>query len=301
MKNHPLKLLVATLLFGVFFIPAKAGANAPEAKNIGLQMYSLRGDIGKNAENIDTIIAAVGKMGYKYVEAASYDAKAGTIYGMTPAAFKAKIAAAGMFALSCHVSKRLADNPASTNWDEVWQWWAKCIATHKAAGMKYIVMPSMPKQPSQADLQIYCDYYNKIGEKCAAAGLKFGYHNHAYEFEHKLPGGVTMYEYMLQHTEPDKVFFEMDVYWAVMGRHSPVDLFKKYPGRFLVLHIKDDRELGESGMIGFEAIFKNLAAAGTKYLIVEVEKYNLPPVDSVKASLDYLNASSFVKKDYSGQ
>jgi sugar phosphate isomerase/epimerase len=78
-------------------------------------------------------------------------------------------------------------------------------------------------------------------------------------------------------------------------------LFKKYPGRFLVLHIKDDRELGESGMVGFDAIFKNLDAAGTKYLIVEVERYNRPPVESVKASLDYLNAAPFVKNDYSGR
>jgi sugar phosphate isomerase/epimerase len=300
MKNHPLKLLLATLLLGVLIIPAqaaKAGAQAPGTKNIGLQMYSLRGDIGKNAANIDTIIAAIGKMGYKYVETASY--ADGKIYGMAPAEFKAKLQAAGLFALSCHTNRRLAANPADTKWEEIWQWWDQCIAAHKAAGMKYIIAPSMPRRPSPAELQSYCDYYNKIGEKCNAAGLRFGYHNHAFEFEHKLPDGVTMYEYMLQHTDPDKVFFEMDVYWTVMGRHSPVDLFKKYPGRFLVLHIKDDRELGESGMVGFDAIFKNLAAAGTQYLIVEVEKYNLPPLDSVRVSLDYLNASPFVKADYS--
>jgi sugar phosphate isomerase/epimerase len=297
MKKKTLGLLL--LLCAAVLAPARAdAAGGPEGKNIGLQMYSLRKEIGKNSENIDAIITAIGKAGYKYVETASYSN--GKIYGMTPAEFKAKLQTSGLFALSCHTSKRLAQNPADTNWDEIWQWWDQCIATHKAAGMKYIIVPSMPRQPSQADLQVYCDYYNRIGEKCAAAGLKFGYHNHAYEFEHKLPGGVTMYEYMLQHTDPDKVFFEMDVYWTVMGRHSPVALFKKYPGRFLVLHIKDDRELGESGMVGFDAIFKNLAQAGTKYLIVEVEKYDMNPIDSVRVSLDYLNQSSFVKKDYSG-
>ncbi|MCL1932744.1 MAG: TIM barrel protein, partial [Candidatus Azobacteroides sp.] len=166
-------------------------------------------------------------------------------------------------------------------------------------GMKYIITPWMPTPETLDDLQAYCDYYNKIGEKCAAAGLKFGYHNHAYEFEKKYPDGTVMYDYMVSHTDPSKVFFEMDVYWTMMGHRSPVELFKKYPGRFLVLHIKDDKELGESGMVGFDAIFKNLATAGTKYLIVEVERYNLPPFESVKASLDYLNNADFVKADYS--
>jgi sugar phosphate isomerase/epimerase len=298
MKNHPLKLLIATLLCGVTFISVKAGTGTPEEKNIGLQMYSLREDIGKNAANVDAIITAIGKMGYKYVETAGY--ADGKIYGIDPVEFKAKLQAAGLFALSCHIGRRLANDVAATNWDEIWTWWDKCIAAHKAAGMKYIITPSMPRALPLADLQAYCDYYNQIGERCNRAGLKFGYHNHAFEFETKYDK-LTMYEYMLQHTDPGKVFFEMDVYWTVMGRNSPVDLFKKYPGRFLVLHIKDDRELGESGMVGFDAIFKNLGAAGTKYLIVEVEKYNRPPVESVKASLDYLNAAPFVKNDYSGR
>jgi sugar phosphate isomerase/epimerase len=157
----------------------------------------------------------------------------------------------------------------------------------------------MPTPETIEDLQAYCDYYNKIGEKCVAAGLMFGYHNHSFEFEKKYPDGTVMYDYMLSHTDPAKVFFEMDVYWVVMGRRSPVDVIKKNPGRFIVLHIKDFKELGESGMVGFDAIFKNVETAATKYLIVEVEKYDFPPVESVKVSLDYLNNAPFVKNDYS--
>jgi len=268
-------------------------------KNIGLQLFSLRDDIGKNSENIDSVILKVGKMGYKYVEAANYNDGAGTFYGLTPAEFKAKLAAAGMYALSSHTCHWLAQDISKTNWDEVWAWWDKCIADHKAAGIKFIVSPMMPTPETLEDLQAYCDYYNKIGEKCVAAGLKFGYHNHSYEFEKIYPDGTAMYDYLLSHTDPSKVFFEMDVYWVMMGHRSAVELFKKNPGRFLVLHIKDDKELGESGMIGFDAIFNNIATAGTKYLIVEVERYDLPPFESVQKSLDYLNKASFVKYDYS--
>jgi sugar phosphate isomerase/epimerase len=280
----------------VTFNPPKVVKDAV-LKNVGLQLYSLRDDIGRNSENIKDMIGKAGSMGYKYVEAANYND--GKFYGLTPEEFKATLAVNGMYALSSHTGHALAKDISQTNWDEVWAWWDKCIADHKAAGMKYIVTPSMPQPETLEGLQAYCDYYNKIGEKCEAAGLKFGYHNHSYEFEKKYPDGTVMYDYMVSHTDPSKVFFEMDVYWAVMGHRAPVELFNKYPGRFVVLHIKDDKELGESGMVGFDAIFKHIQTAGTKYLIVEVERYNLPPVESIKASLDYLNNAPFVKKDYS--
>jgi sugar phosphate isomerase/epimerase len=290
-----LTVTLAALLTGSHLLSAPAEAAAPEQKNIGLQMYSLRADIGKDAAHLDAIITAIGRMGYKYVETASY--AHGKIYGLTPAEFKTRLQAAGLTALSCHTGRRLAPVVAETKWEEVWAWWDECIATHQAAGMQYIITPSMPRTLPLADLQAYCDYYNRVGERCKRAGLRFGYHNHAYEFETKYDG-VTMYEYMLRHTDPDLVCFELDVYWAVMGRHSPVELFKRHPGRFPVLHVKDERELGESGMVGFEAIFRNLGVAGTRHLIVEVEKYSHPPLESVRMSLDYLNAAPFVKGDY---
>jgi len=284
MKKPILLLSLFTLYSSLF-----GGASAA----VGLQLYSLRDDIGKNAENIDAVLAAVARMGYKYVETASYND--GKIYGMEPAVFAEKLRANGLFAVSTHVNRWLAKNPSETNWDAIWAWWDKCIATHKAAGMTYIVMPAMPRLTELADIKIWCDYFNKIGEKCKAAGLNFGIHNHAHQFETKLPCGLTLYEYMLQNTDPEKVHFQMDVYWVVMGRHSPVELFKKYPGRFHTLHIKDHKELGQSGMVGFDAIFRNLHLSGARHLIVEVEHYTMPPLESVKASLDYLLTAPFLK------
>ena len=155
----------------------------------------------------------------------------------------------------------------------------------------------MPTPKTLADLKAYCNYYNKVGEKCNAVDLKFGYHNHNFEFE-KIEG-ETMYDYMLKNTDPSNVFFEMDVYWTVMGKKGPVDYFNEYPGRFELLHIKDNKELGQSGMIGFDAIFNNAAKSGVKYMIVEVEKYNYAPLKSIKMSYDYLNQNPYFKADYS--
>jgi sugar phosphate isomerase/epimerase len=159
----------------------------------------------------------------------------------------------------------------------------------------------MPKPGNVDQLQASCDYFNQIGEKCQAAGLKFGYHNHAAEFETFLPLGndsITWYDYMVQHTDPSKVFFESDVYWCQKGGRLATELFKQYPNRFDLLHIKDDKELGASGYMDFEALFNKIDPS-VEYLVVEVEQYDLPPFESVKASLDYLNNAAFVKDDYS--
>jgi sugar phosphate isomerase/epimerase len=283
------------LLFAAFLIVACAGKTEKQPqkieKNVGLQMYSLRGPIDNEAIGLDSVITVIGEIGYKYIETASYFD--GAIYGLSPEEFKAKIEAAGLTALSCHVRQDLTEDT-----DFVWAWWDKCIATHKAAGMKYIVTPSMPTPDTLEGLKVLCDYYNQIGEKCNAAGLKFGYHNHAYEFEKVYDDGTVMYDYMVQNTDPEKVFFELDVYWSQKGGRLAADLFKQYPGRFDVLHIKDEQELGASGYMNFEELFNNIDSS-TKYLIVEVERYNIPEIESVKVSLDYLNDAAFVKEDYS--
>lgn len=267
-------------------------AGAATKKDIYIQLYSVRNDIGKDFTGT---IQKLGAMGFTGIEAASYNK--GKFYGLNPTEFKTAIENAGMKVLSSHTGGNLAKNIDETNWQEVWKWWDQAIADHKAAGMKYIVKPSMPVPNTLADLKKYCDYYNQIGERCNKAGLKFGYHNHAFEFQ-KIEGQV-MYDYMIQNTDPSKVFFEMDVYWVVEGKQDPVAYFNKYPGRFTILHIKDEKELGQSGKINFDNIFQNIKNSGMKYIMVEVEKYNHPPLQSVEMSYNYLANNPNVKKSYS--
>lgn len=266
----------------LFLLLAVASITLQAAKkDVFLQLYSLRTDIAKDFYNT---LDKVAKMGYTGVEAANY--ADGKFYGLTPEQFKREIENRKMIVLSSHVGKGLNEDVSTTNWDEVWRWWDEAILAHKNAGMKYVVTPWMPKVKRLSDLKVYCEYYNKIGEKCNAAGLRFGYHNHSFEFE-KVENEI-MYDYMLKNTDPQKVFFQMDVYWVVRGGQSPVDYFNKYPGRFELLHLKDHRELGQSGMVGFDAIFNNVSKAGTKHFVVEVENYTVEPFKSVEESIKYL-------------
>lgn len=291
-------LVIATILVCAVSCSSKQDATpedkkTPEKKEIALQLYSLRDDIQKDYAGT---IQKAGEMGYTAVEAANYND--GKFYDKSPEEFKADIEKAGMKVLSSHTTKMLTpEELKSKNFTEALKWWDQCIDAHKAAGMKYLVAPWMEVPKTLADLQTYCEYYNEIGKRCKEKGILFGYHNHSHEFQ--TVEDKVMYDYMLENTNPEYVFFEMDVYWVVRGQQSPVDYFTKYPGRFKLLHIKDNKELGQSGMVGFDAIFKNTDTAGTEYLVVEVEKYNFEPLKSVKLSLDYLLDCPLVKASYS--
>ena len=146
-------------------------------KEIYLQLYSVRDDI--NADYVGTI-AKVADMGFTGVEVVGYDD--GKFYDMMPGDFKKSIEEIGMEVLSSHVEKPLSEPVADTNWDEIWSWWSAAIQAHKDAGMKYLIVPSIPAPNTLEDLQAYCDYFNQIGEMCQDAGLGFGYHNHQFEF-----------------------------------------------------------------------------------------------------------------------
>jgi sugar phosphate isomerase/epimerase len=178
------------------------------------------------------------------------------------------------------------------------QWWDRCIDAHKRAGVKYIVQPSMDEvgYNSLDGLKRYCEYFNAVGEKCRENGILFGYHNHSGEFA-ELEGQV-IYDFMLQNTDPDKVFFQIDLYWIKEGGKNPVDYFNNYPGRFLLWHVKDEKELGASGEMDFESSFALADKAGVDYIIVEVEKYNFDPLESVKKSLEFLQNADFVRNSY---
>jgi sugar phosphate isomerase/epimerase len=277
-----LLLAVSGLIFSTLY-----SCKTTPQKNIGLQLYSIRDSIMKD---VPAAVAKVGKMGYKFVEPAGY--ADGKFYGMEPAAFKALCESNGLSIISSHTGQVLPD---SANLEKTMTWWDACIDAHVAAGAKFIVQPFMGGEAYRSldTLKRYCDYFNMIGEKCNAKGIRFGYHNHDKEFSTKLDG-QTIYDFMLANTDPKKVMFEMDLYWTIEGGASPVDYFNKYPGRFELWHIKDKEEIGASGKIDFAAIWAEAAKSGMQYGVVEVEKYNFDEFTSCKMSIDFLNNAPYV-------
>ncbi|MDX9880756.1 MAG: TIM barrel protein [Prolixibacteraceae bacterium] len=286
-KTKLSKLFAFFFLFVFVFGFSAVSSNKTVRKEIGIQLYSVREAM---KTDVAGTIEKLGAMGYKTVETAGYSD--GKLYGMEPTAFKALVEKNGMKVISAHCGGPV---PSKENWDEAMAWWDKCIDANKAAGVKYIVQPSMNKMAyeSLAGLKMYCDLFNAVGEKCAAKGIQFGYHNHAKEFQ-ELEGQI-IYDFMLKNTDPKKVFFQLDLYWIAEGGKNAVDYFNAYPGRFTLYHVKDEKELGESGKMNFEPAFKMAKKAGMKHYIVEVERYNFDPIVSVQKSIEFLMNQKYVK------
>lgn len=297
---------LAIMLLGV---PAFVACNKPTStveeaqpqKEVGLQIYSVRSLLGQNGEyngNVPGLLDTIAKMGYTQGEAANYNAEEGTFYGMAPAQLAQVADSLGIRITSSHAGRPLnAEELKSGDLTAFREYWAKAIKDHKALGVQYLVLPWMSVPETLEDLDKQCQALNEVGAMAAQEGIKFGYHNHSHEF--KTVQDSVMYDYMITHTDPQNVLYEMDVYWAMMGHASPVDYFKKYPGRFKLLHIKDRREIGQSGMVGYDAIFNNAETAGMENYFVELEEATNGITEGVKESIDYLIAAPFVKPSYS--
>jgi len=138
------------------------------------------------------------------------------------------------------------------------------------------------------------DLLNKTGEAAKKMGLQMAYHNHDFEFE-TLDGKIPFDE-LLQHTDPDLVKIEMDLYWITRAGKDPIAYFKQYPGRFHLWHVKDmaDTPAKEfapvgTGTIDFKQLFQNAKLAGTKYFIVEQDMHkNNQPIENISSSYNYL-------------
>lgn len=257
-------------------------------KNIGLQLYSLRDMINKSG--IQATLEAVAKIGYKNLEAAGYSD--GKLYGLDPADFKKRVDDLGMKFTSSHVGHNYSKEKEA----EVMAWWDKAIEAHHAAGAKYMVQASMPvnNKSKLEELKTYCDYFSMVGQMSAKAGIAFGYHNHTVEF--KKIGDQVILDYMLENVSKKDVFFELDVYWCQEGGANPVEYLKKYGKQFKLTHIKDEKEIGASGKMDFESIFKQMKVGKITDWYVEIEQYtHNDALASAQQSFDYLIKSGFIK------
>lgn len=288
-------ILFASSMIGLFGISCGSQQTNEETesedtvavKAIGIQLWSLKKDMKNDPRGT---IEKVGKIGYKTIEAAGYND--GKFYGMEPTEFKTLVENNGMKFISSHTAQALPD---STKWDSTMMWWDKCISAHKAAGVKQIIQAWMGDKAFEdmKTLTGYCKYFEAIGEKCNQAGIRFGFHNHAKEFDSL--ENVIIYDYMLQNTDPQKVMYQMDLYWVMKGGKKPIDYINKYPGRFVSYHVKDEAEVGASGKMDFKTPFENAETAGMENYFVEIEKYNFEPIVSAEKSFQYLMSAEYVK------
>jgi len=257
---------------------------SPYRKSIGLQLYTLREQLEKDVPGTIKQLAAIG---YKDVEIYS-------LYGKTPAEFGRILKDNGITASSGHYLL-----PA------VRSEWQKRIEDAKTLGLRYMVIAILEpgERKSLDDYKKLADLFNQAGEATQKAGIQFCYHNHNFEFQKF--GDTMPYDYLLKTLDPKLVAFEMDCFWVTHAGQDPVAYFKKYPGRFPLLHIKDlkdkpaptqelDAKMGlfapvGSGSIDWKRIFAAAKIGVMQHYYVEQDYCEIPPLDAVKMSYQYLD------------
>ena len=250
----------------------------------GLALYTVRDDMGVDAK---ATLKAVSDAGYKNIEAAGYSQ--GKFYNMSPIDFKAFLESLELVPISTHHSDVTLENADAM------------MADVKAAGFEYFVVPIPPMGLFHYDdatstmsmtggAENLTKIINTLGEKAHAAGLKLLYHNHDFEFK-KDADGIVPIEYMLEHTDPKFVNFQMDLFWVTKAGADPLAYFEKYPGRFKIWHVKDMDEQGRfapvgTGTIDFAKILAKKDLSGMEYYMVEQDMTfdGMKPLEVIKTS-----------------
>ncbi|GAA4071079.1 sugar phosphate isomerase/epimerase [Actinomadura miaoliensis] len=241
---------------------------------ISVQLYTLRDLLSQDVEGTLRSLAAIG---YRKVELA------GT-YGRTAAQFRQILDRHGLHGTSGHIS--LAADMAPVFED--------CVTL----GQRFAVVPWASFSTAD-EWKKLADDLNKAGRLACRYGLRFGYHNHAHEFQ-RLPTGEVPYDIITSRTDPRYVHLELDLYWAVAGGRDPVELIRAHRHRVLQYHVKDRAADGSfadlgTGTIDFPRIFSHSREAGVIEYIVEHDQPTAP-LNTAKVGYDYLRAVRFPKR-----
>ncbi len=238
-------------------------------ERIGLQLYTVRRAMNKNIEGT---IAAIAAAGVHELEFAGY-------YNKSAKWWRDTLGRHGLTTPSTHIGIPAADSE-----------WQAQFAFAKEMEHNWVIVPWIDaKTLKTADDWIRVAFrLNTAGRMAERAGLNFGYHNHDFEFASV--GDTTGYELLMQHTEPDLVDFELDIYWAVKAGQNPVDMMAKWPGRYTCCHVKDagpppERAMLDvgAGTIDFADIIEKGRPQGLRHWFIEHDNPT-DPIASVRAS-----------------
>ncbi len=267
-------------LLGLFLKSEKVSAKSSRRiDSIGLQLYTLRKELGKDFESTLRKVAAIG---YRKVEFADY-------YNRSPSQVRLALNNAGLSSPSTHLSLQTIAHDLG---------WA--IESAKIIGHRYLVLGYLEPEERKSldDYKALADILNCAGEDCRKAKLQLAYHNHDFEFEST--NGQVPYDLLLRSTDRELVKMELDLYWVTKAMRQPEDYFTQYPGRFELFHIKDMdgtskrffTEVGR-GTIDFERILAQSRQAGVKHYFVEQDEISGAPFESIKTSYDCLKTLRF--------
>lgn len=241
---------------------------------VALQLYTVR---DQAQENLEQTLQAVSEIGYTAVELAG-------LYGHSAQILRALLDRYQLSVASAHVS--MPDIRANLD---------GLIDTYQALGSPAIVCAALPREErdSADGFRRAGEDLARAGQRCQERGILFGYHNHDFEFVHF--GDELAMDLLLAASSPATVGLELDVYWASYSGNDPAAYLRSQAKRVLFIHVKDMThdeartfaEVGE-GQIDFAPIFAAAAETSARAYIVEQDRCQQSPLQSIAVSLGHL-------------
>lgn len=267
---------------------------APKSRTIlSIQLYSVRDDMHKDPLGT---LKQVSEMGYKYVEHAGYGDR--KFYGKYSATeFKKILDDLGMKMKSGHtVMGRNHWDESKKDFTDAWKYTVEDAAV---VGQDFVISPWLDEsyRKNYDDLKRYMEVFNKSGELCKKSGMKFGYHNHDFEFGEKL-NGEKVFDIIMQNTDGALVAQQLDIGNMYHAGGIALDIVKQYPNRFELMHVKDEIKAAKGGEMGGEyestilgkgiipvkeVIDLGKKSGGTVHFVIEQESYQgKTPLECIK-------------------
>lgn len=264
------------------FLAASAAApfastlQAADRYPVGLELYSVRGELQKDLKGT---VTAVAKMGYPIVEFYS------PYYSWTPdyaREVRKLLDDLGLRCLSTH------NGAVSFSPDGI----SKAVELNGILGSRYIVMASPPRVDNMDGWKKVAEMLNQAAEKMAAAKMRPGYHNHQQEF--RPVEGVRPIDIIARETVKS-VILQLDVGTCVEVGQDPVGWIRMNPGRFACIHLKDYspepgkgyRVLFGEGAAPWKQIFQAAeSVGGVEFYLIEQEGYSLPDLETAQRCLE---------------
>jgi sugar phosphate isomerase/epimerase len=225
-----------------------------KADQIALQLYTVR---EQTAVDMLGTLDAVAEIGYRAVEFAGYN-------GIPTSEIRERLDTLGVRAISAHVSL----HDVTTNPEAV-------IADLQNLGCSFAVVPWTPDEyrTSTASVRELAGLLNTAGKRIRDTGIRFGYHNHAFEFDPL--DGSTMWDILAEATDPSLVDLQLDACWAYVAGFDVAEVIQRYGNRISMIHVKDRAASGDTdapagdGVLPWDSILAAAEAAGTQWYIVE--------------------------------
>ncbi len=271
----------ALAIAGTAMFSDKIFAAKKRKEILGIQLYSVRDDMMKDPSGT---LKQLADMGYKYVEHANYINR--KFYGYSATEFKKVLDDLGLKMPSGHTVM------GKQHWDadkkDFTDAWKYTVEDAAICGQRYVISPwlDVSMRKTIDDFKAYMDVFNKSGELCNKSGMKFGYHNHDFEFTTVL-GDTKLYDLILQNTDSKLVAQQMDIGNMYGAGGRALDILKQYPGRFELMHVKDEiKSDKKDAMEGYESTILGAGvipvkeivdmfqkSGGTTHFIIEQESY----------------------------